>query len=173
MIITQTKKRHQKLKDNTGEDSDLYEHDLLLEMDYDDDEEDRSIILNNKSTPILRVGLKPVAPIEVATVKPSVGLLDGDLSSDEDRSPRSTCTQSTLVTPLKRYDGIIEDIEKSLDVEDDTQSNEIDTSKYNKYDVMMDDLIDFKQESEVANNADQVLAELDLVSDEEDDIQLI
>ncbi len=48
------------------------------------------------------------------------------------------------MTPLKRYDGIIEDIEKSLDVEDDTQPNEIDTSKYNKYDVMMDDLIDFK-----------------------------
>lgn len=58
MVTTQSRSRFHKLKDNNGDDSDLYEHDLLLDMDYEDDEEDREIILNNKSTPIQRLASK-------------------------------------------------------------------------------------------------------------------
>jgi len=58
VVTTQSRSRYHKLKENNGDDSDLYEHDLLLDMDYEDDEEDREIILNNKSTPIQRLAAK-------------------------------------------------------------------------------------------------------------------
>ena len=47
-----------KLKNDSAEDADLKEHDLLLEMDYDDDEEERAIILNYKLPPVQRIPVK-------------------------------------------------------------------------------------------------------------------
>jgi hypothetical protein len=73
LIRATTKSR--KLKKDSEEDTDLYEHELLLEMDYEDDEEERAIILNHKLTPVQRI------PVKSQYEKP--GLLDGDLSSEE------------------------------------------------------------------------------------------
>lgn len=63
------------MKKDSEEYADLYEHDVLLEMDYDDDEEERAIILNHKLTPVQRI------PVKAQYEKP--GLLDGDLSQEE------------------------------------------------------------------------------------------
>jgi hypothetical protein len=56
-----------------------------------------------------------------------------------------------------------------IDHSEEAAYDYVDTSKYNKYDVMMDDLVDFREASTGASKAEQVMAELDMLSDEEDE----
>ena len=125
-------------------------------MDYEDDEEERAIILNHKLTPVQRI------PVKSQYEKP--GLLDGELSPEEEE-PK---------TVIQKYEGVIDDIDKSL--QGSKEELEIDTSKYSKYDVMMDDLVAvgaYREASTGASKAEQVMAELDLLSDEEDEMRLL
>jgi len=67
-------------------------------------------------------------------------LLDGEISGEETNSEKTLPTGniSNITTPKQSYEGLIDDIEKSL--EGDTANfNDIDTYKYGKYDVLNDE----------------------------------
>ena len=80
------------------------------------------------------------------------------------------------------YEGIIEDINQSLlvkesdTVEEETEYESVDTSKYSKYDVLKTDelALSYQDHSSLSSTkAEQVLAELELISDDEDELRLI
>lgn len=67
-------------------------------MDYDDDEEERAIILNHKFTPIQR---SPSTLVRQQYEQQKPGLLDGENSPDEDLKVENS--QKTAVTEADPY----------------------------------------------------------------------